>query len=181
MPFSMLANIALLLTTGGSSIAAATQHNCTTGTIVPYSDRTSESPCIVAQIGHECAYRCNPGYIRIGRHVCQTFTQDGTIIINRSFFGGRCDRLCAATASPCPAGSVPTRVNSSDPGGPCLRTACATPDMTLQKLAGGAAANATIPPTQHQATWLRQRQVWGPFSSAGWRISTLWKSLKTDA
>ena len=135
MQYGMLHNVMALLVIGGNHHTFSSAQNCTAaGTSVPHSDRTSESPC-VGRIGDECAYNCDAGYIRIGRHVCQTYTQGGSTIINRSFFGGRCDRLCAATASPCPSGSVPTRVNRSDSDGPCLRTTCATPDMTLRKLA----------------------------------------------
>jgi hypothetical protein len=134
MQHGMLRNVATALLIIGNPNYSDAQNCTTTGTSVPHSDRTIKSPCI-GRIGDECAYSCDAGYIRIGRHVCQTYTQGGATIISRSFFGGRCDRLCAATASPCPSGSMPTRVNSSDSDGPCLRTTCATPDMTLRKLA----------------------------------------------
>eukprot|EP01050_Picozoa_sp_SAG11_P023039 SAG11_NODE_4516_length_1866_cov_26.310130_1_plen_316_part_10 len=108
--------------------------SCLSGTTIPHSNRSAPGSACIGTIGVECSYRCDDGFLAIGRHVCQTYSQGDSAYIDQAFFGGRCDRLCPATAAPCPAGQVPSRVNSSDATGPCLRTACSTPDAALRKL-----------------------------------------------
>ena len=117
--------------------ASESSASCLSGATILHSNRSAPGSACVGTIGVECSYRCDDGYLAIGRHVCQTYSQGGTVYIDQAFFGGRCDRLCPATAAPCPAGQVPSRVNSSDAAGPCLQTTCATPDAALRKLAIG--------------------------------------------
>ena len=95
--------------------------SCLSGATIPHSNRSAPGSACVGTIGVECSYRCDEGYLAIGRHACQTYAQGDTVYIDQAYFGGRCDRLCPATAAPCPAGQVPSRVNSSDaaPTGGC--------------------------------------------------------------
>jgi hypothetical protein len=94
--------------------------------------------------GTECEFACERGYLAIGRHVCQSYTTEGgsSPIVNE-YFGGRCERLCAASAGPCLGGTVPVRLNSTEPGDssvgrPCFATRCMEPDAALRQLARGA-------------------------------------------
>jgi len=111
---------------------------CHIGLSIPNSNRTLQTPCSLGHPGAECAYECNDGYIAVGRHVCQTYATQGINVVNHSFYGGRCERLCAATAEPCLQGTVPVRHNTSDSLGPCLKTVCLTQYDALQTVARGA-------------------------------------------
>ena len=109
---------------------------CTTGGTIQNSNRTGTAACVGA-IGYECGFSCDDGYLAVGRHVCQTYSQGDQTFLNRTFFGGRCERLCTETSAPCAGGLVPTRFNSSDADGPCLHTICSTADQALRRLAQG--------------------------------------------
>eukprot|EP01079_Euglenida_sp_SAG-EU17-18_P010498 gene10498-1910_t len=119
------------------AVPPAAGNGCTSGTTIPNSNRSHPVAACAGDLGSECPYQCDPGYLSIGRHVCQTFSQGGTVWLNRTFFGGRCVRICPASSAPCPAGEVPTRFPSSDAVGECLHTVCSTPDAALRKLARG--------------------------------------------
>eukprot|EP00927_Polykrikos_kofoidii_P040306 TRINITY_DN34489_c0_g1_i1.p1 TRINITY_DN34489_c0_g1~~TRINITY_DN34489_c0_g1_i1.p1 ORF type:complete len:594 (-),score=51.23 TRINITY_DN34489_c0_g1_i1:164-1945(-) len=104
--------------------------------VVPNSN-TVKTPC-KGSIGTSCPFVCDKGFIPIGRHVCQSYTtKQGRRVLSNEFFGGRCERLCPATAEPCPAGTAPVRTNSSDSGGPCFTTRCMPADVALWQLARG--------------------------------------------
>ena len=68
---------------------------CIGGLHIANSNRSSGSSQCAGELGDECHYACDPGYLAIGRHVCQTYQAGGETFIKRSFFGGRCERLCA--------------------------------------------------------------------------------------
>ena len=51
---------------------------CATGKLIPHSNRTVAAPC-VGGTGEECHYTCDEGFLPIGRHVCQTYSQGGTV------------------------------------------------------------------------------------------------------
>lgn len=110
---------------------------CIGGGLIAHSNRSSAATACVGAMGQQCHFRCDAAYLAIGRHVCQSYSQGAQTFLNRTFFGGRCERLCPATSSPCHAGLVPTRFNSSDSIGPCLQTVCSTADDALRKLAKG--------------------------------------------
>lgn len=107
---------------------------CSSGVIIPNSNRTHSAPCQGVD-GEECAFKCDAGYLAIGRHVCQTYSVSGKNVIDHAFFGGRCERLCAST--PCETGRVPIRRNSTENGVPCLKTQCLEPKAALLQLTKG--------------------------------------------
>ncbi|CAE8596757.1 unnamed protein product, partial [Polarella glacialis] len=129
--------------------AEVPQSACIGGSLIPNSDRAgkeednSTSRCFAAQLGDECRYQCDPGYIAVGRHVCQSLEVRGRLHLNRSFFGGRCVPLCPSSAAPCVEGpgglqQVPLRVSVSDGhSGFCLNTTCMAADDALRSLARG--------------------------------------------
>lgn len=124
----------------GQAFDAEPQHaesQCVEGRSIPNSNRTASSPCL-GKFGDECTYECDKGFIKIGRHVCQSYSTTGHTVIDAAFFGGRCDRLCPSTAARCAAGTVPVRLNISEGGTACLQTTCRTPDDALRQLARGA-------------------------------------------
>eukprot|EP00438_Fugacium_kawagutii_P027932 Skav234345 [mRNA] locus=scaffold1274:8661:14006:+ [translate_table: standard] len=45
---------------------------CASGRQIPFSDRGPGNECFASNLGDECEYTCNDGYIGVGRHVCQT-------------------------------------------------------------------------------------------------------------
>eukprot|EP00439_Symbiodinium_sp_Y106_P038180 s3316_g4.t1 len=110
---------------------------CLAGQEIPFSDRKPGNECVASKLGDECSYQCNEGYIAVGRHVCQTIVIQNKVWKDKSFFGGNCWRLCAATSGPCPAGQVPLRVNTTDDLGPCMQTLCKTEDDAFKNLARG--------------------------------------------
>ena len=93
-------------------------------------------------VGAICAFRCNSGYVAIGRHACQSYqTKSGATVLDSQFFGGRCERLCSGAPSACLNSSeVPVRMNASDSAGPCFSTQCFSEDEALRRLARGAYA-----------------------------------------
>lgn len=106
------------------------------------------APCPAATIPHavagcaagphttECDYTCEPGYIAVGRHVCQSYTtEEGTSPVANVFYGGRCVRLCENKDC---AFAAAVRSNSTDARGQCLSTRCMEPDNALRQLARGA-------------------------------------------
>ena len=84
--------------------------------MIPHSDRASAATQCTGALGDACAFKCDAGFWPVGTHVCQTYAVDGKVVINASFFGGRCDRLCGGpAASSCPIkGEVPIRSNVTD-------------------------------------------------------------------
>ena len=108
------------------------------GGTIPHSNRSAAAgtACVGAD-GTECAYECDGGYLRRGRHVCQSYTTQGQLVINKSFYGGRCVPLCSGGETTCNGSSVPVRHNTS---AGCLATACLAPDEALHRLARGAYA-----------------------------------------
>jgi len=129
-----LALAAALAAVGLTSPSGAT---CAPSTIA----HSTTTPCAAAAVGSSCEFACAPGYHAIGQHVCQkhqALQADGrTVTVETSFYGGRCDRLCADSAKPCGGGLVPLRVNATDASGPCLSTTCLTEDAALRNLARG--------------------------------------------
>ena len=96
----------------------------------------SEAACAAGPHGAECHYSCEPGYIPVGRHVCQSYTtKEGTSPVSNVFFGGRCVRLCENKDC---AFAAAVRTNSTDAHGPCLATRCMSARTALQQLARGA-------------------------------------------
>eukprot|EP00928_Gymnodinium_smaydae_P054583 TRINITY_DN38329_c0_g1_i1.p1 TRINITY_DN38329_c0_g1~~TRINITY_DN38329_c0_g1_i1.p1 ORF type:complete len:566 (-),score=33.34 TRINITY_DN38329_c0_g1_i1:160-1857(-) len=111
---------------------------CRGGNTVPHSDRNTSNPCVGSE-NDECEYTCDSGYFAIGRHACQSYTSSrGQVLLDKIFFGGRCERLCDASIAPCSDGQVPVRWNSSDPLGPCFKSICLDPDEALLRLGRGA-------------------------------------------
>ena len=140
----MLVALLLLPATSSSLYAAAATFHCSQGTTIAHSDRAiSVAACPSGNEGDECSYRCDPGFLPIGRHVCQNYSTMGVTVIDEAFFGGRCDKLCGANSSQwsCSGGLVPVRLNASEPadGGviSCLSTTCLSPVEALQRLARG--------------------------------------------
>ena len=101
----------------------------------PLNSKVSSCP-VAGTEGTECSYQCNAGFLKVGRHVCQSYAPGGTFethakrrrvdehssapprsppvpFINQSYFGGSCMPLCPASSAPCPSGSVPVRVNAT--------------------------------------------------------------------
>ena len=65
------------------------------GATIANSNRTGDSLCLTpANEGNECDYTCDAGYIKIGKHVCQNYETQGSVVIDKNYFGGRCQRLC---------------------------------------------------------------------------------------
>lgn len=121
---------------------------CFSGTI-PNSNVTL-SACN-GVLGDECFYECDPGFLKRGRHICQSYSAGQQVVLDRRFFGGSCNPLCNGTASRqerdnsqhppdthCGAGSFPTRFNSTPDDCPCLSTVCRSEDDTLGNLTRGA-------------------------------------------
>lgn len=131
----LLLGLQLLLTLP----AAPLSFRCDRGTIIPFSNRSSAASACDGVAGEECAYRCDAGYLAVGRHVCQNYSTMGQAVIDQSFFGGRCDRLCGpANGSQCPNELlVPVRLNASDSAGPCLVTSCVSKGTAFDRLARG--------------------------------------------
>ena len=115
---------------------------CTGGRVIPHSDRAAAANQCTGALGDACAFKCDAGFWPVGSHVCQTYAVDGNVVINASFFGGRCDRLCGGSAaSSCPTkGEVPIRSNTTDStsGTPCLKTVCMSADAALKNVGRGA-------------------------------------------
>jgi hypothetical protein len=106
--------------------AAAVASPCPNA-IIPDSNRTDLYSC-KGSTGDRCAYACNKGYLAVGEHACQAWT-------NNTFFGGRCDKLCDPTKAVCPSGMVAIRSNSTKEN--CLETVCMSPDAALLNVARG--------------------------------------------
>lgn len=121
----------------GLARPAVAAEGCKAGLTIPHSNRGPSRPCS-GGIGDECSFTCDQGYIPVGRHFCQDYREGGTVFIDHAFYGGRCDRLCPASSSPCKDGAVPMRVNATDnAGNPCLATQCFSVDEALRNLARG--------------------------------------------
>ena len=45
---------------------------CLAGQQIPFSDRGPGNECWASGLGAECDYSCQEGYVKVGRHVCQT-------------------------------------------------------------------------------------------------------------
>ena len=118
--------------------ARASSPSCTAGATIAHSNITAAAPCVGAE-GDECTFACDAGFVRVGRHACQSYTtKSGVAVLDREWFGGRCERLCPGSAAPCPAGTVPVRANDTVAG--CFDTTCLAPDAALRRLARGAYA-----------------------------------------
>lgn len=115
---------------------------CTNGTTIPFSNRTSATPC-EGELGTECFFHCADNYLKIGRHVCQSYETQGKVVLDSTFFGGRCVRLCETKyhmehkGEWCPSGSTPVRWKYEDSRGQCLATSCWRPHEALRALALG--------------------------------------------
>lgn len=105
---------------------------------IAHSNVTPSSPCAAGPLGTPCPFSCDAGFVDVGAHVCQSYTTaSGVAVLNNTFFGGRCDALCAGEA-PCAPGDVPVRRNvSAADGGWCLSTLCTSEDDALRRLARG--------------------------------------------
>ena len=96
-----------------------------------------EAACPMASHGTECYYTCQPGYVAIGRHVCQSYTTvEGNTPISNAYFGGRCARLCENSDDCAYAAAI--RFDSTDAHGQCLATRCMKDNQALLHLARGA-------------------------------------------
>ena len=51
---------------------------CTTGGVIEHSNRIGAAAC-VGSIGQQCSFSCDDGYLAVGRHVCQTYSQGGQV------------------------------------------------------------------------------------------------------
>ena len=91
--FVAAVSAALASPSGGASF------HCSAGGTIPHSNRTAPAAACTGAEGDECQYACDPGYLAIGRHVCQSYSTMGVRVIDEAFFGGRCDRLCGSTAA----------------------------------------------------------------------------------
>ena len=116
----------------------AAEFVCSAGTIANSNRSATVAACAGVE-GDECHYACDPGYLAIGRHVCQNYSTMGVSVIDKTFFGGRCIRLCGATAAnwSCKPGLVPVRLSVSDHGSLCLSTTCLPPMEALRRLTRG--------------------------------------------
>eukprot|EP01079_Euglenida_sp_SAG-EU17-18_P005245 gene5245-5301_t len=109
------------------------------GGVVEHSNVTAPHACS-GPAGTECPYECTPGFVAIGRHVCQSYTtRKGDNVVPPSFFGGRCQRLCEGQPSTCSfdGSLIPVRTNTSQG---CFDTRCLAPAEALQRLGRGAYA-----------------------------------------
>ena len=108
--------------------------------MIAHSNRSNAATACQGAEGDECNYTCDAGYLAIGRHVCQSYSVAGLLMINQSFSGGRCVKLCGSSPASwsCKPGLVPVRVNISGADSlPCLSTSCYTPMEALTKLTRG--------------------------------------------
>ena len=130
---------------GDDHLPSAQPELCASSTIA-HSDRSTPATACVGGVGAECAFTCDAGFLRVGRHVCQSYRildrhdapSTGLLVLNRTFFGGRCDRLCSPKLQQCRPGEAAVRHNSSDSDGPCLATVCEpSADAALRRLARG--------------------------------------------
>ena len=129
-----------LLSTNRFNVGASAPFRCASGNMITHSNRSNPATACQGVEGDECSYICDAGYLAIGRHVCQSYTVAGLLMINQSFSGGRCAKLCGASPASwsCKAGLVPVRVNISGADSlPCLSTSCYTPMEALAKLTRG--------------------------------------------
>jgi hypothetical protein len=145
----------LLFATMALGIAAGQLPRCGPSPI-PHSNQTQSNPCPAGGLGDECAFACDAGYFPTGRHVCTNYSSGGRAFVSMEYFGGRCERLCNASAavpmraktaagtSPGKAeavveeceGATKIRYNWTDADGPCFRTACFnTSDAALRHVA----------------------------------------------
>ena len=126
--------------TDDSSAASTSRVQCTRGRVIAHSDRATAATQCTGAIGDACTFLCDAGFWPVGEHVCQTTFVGSKVLINATFFGGRCDRLCGgAAAATCPTGQVPVRSNTTDTtGGPCLKTVCMSADDALKHVGRGA-------------------------------------------
>ena len=107
---------------------------CASSTIA-HSDRSTPATACVGSVGSQCAYTCDAGFLRVGRHVCQSYRildrhdapSTGLVVLNRTFFGGRCERLCGTTTADweCNSSATPIRHASSACG--CRMSGALTP------------------------------------------------------
>eukprot|EP00927_Polykrikos_kofoidii_P040345 TRINITY_DN34509_c0_g1_i1.p1 TRINITY_DN34509_c0_g1~~TRINITY_DN34509_c0_g1_i1.p1 ORF type:complete len:548 (-),score=56.57 TRINITY_DN34509_c0_g1_i1:50-1693(-) len=137
--WNRLATIATALISIANVLARrpiADVQSCPAVTIANSNRSAADSAC-VGLLGDQCYYKCDAGYLQIGRHVCQEYSAGGTTFINRTFFGGRCERLCALGTQSCNDGTVPVRIPAADTSGSCLSTTCMSADDALRNLARG--------------------------------------------
>lgn len=142
MRLAAAALLLVLLAAGGcgaEEVAPAPPPGPCPAATLPHSDRGEGSPCAAGPPGTECEYKCDAGFVRIGRLVCQSYTtKGGTRAIADRYAGGRCERLCPDSSAPCAQGLVPVRLNATAGGAPCFATRCMEPDHALRQLARGA-------------------------------------------
>ena len=134
MILRLLASMLAVVASAGLSDAT-----CPGTTIPGSSDRTASSPCPAGALGTECPFQCDEGFLKIGRHVCQSYTTaKGQVVLDHAFFGGRCEKLCQGSPSTCPAGSVPIRYNTTSSTSSCFATECAaSQDEALRRVVRG--------------------------------------------
>ena len=124
----------LLVSTASAAYCTAASR----GSTIPNSNVTAAAPC-VGNEGDECPFACDDGFVRVGRHACQSYTtKSGVAVLDHEFFGGRCEQLCSDSAAPCPTGTVPVRANDTQRA--CYSTTCLAPDAALRSLARGSYA-----------------------------------------
>eukprot|EP00937_MAST-01D_sp_MAST-1D-sp2_P004630 g4630.t1 len=129
-------SVVVVLQLAAIGLATPAGFTCTPS-LIANSSRASPAAACTGEEGDECAFECDAGFIPVGRHVCQDYSTMGALVINQSFFGGRCDALCNKLLSSCDGGNVPVRFRASA-GAPCLTTLCLAPDDALRRLARGA-------------------------------------------
>ena len=91
----MKSSLAVALLVAGSVGGETMCGQGVSGTTIANSNRNWENLCKTpANEGDECDYTCDAGYAKIGRHVCQNYDTQGSAVIYKNYFGGRCQRLC---------------------------------------------------------------------------------------
>ena len=151
----LVANFLFLGSAAARSVAGP-DTACAPG-YIPHSNvsEAHSSPCTGGE-GTLCPFQCDPGFLAIGRHACQSYTtHEGKAVLSNVFFGGRCERLCPSSPQSCPiAGTVAVRSNTTTqhaaiadgsgktPAAPpptsCYATECLPKDEALRRLARGA-------------------------------------------
>ena len=87
----LLPMLLLFLGSAAARSVAGPDTACAPG-YIPHSNvsEAHSSPCTGGE-GTLCPFNCDPGFLAIGRHACQSYTtHDGKAVLSNVFFGGRC-------------------------------------------------------------------------------------------
>lgn len=153
------------------------RHLCTSGNVISNSNRTHHAPCTGAE-GTECHYSCDKNHLKVGRHVCQSYSTQGRLVLDKIFFGGRCVRMCDTEyhiehKAWCPAGKVPLRWKSRDAKGHCLATRCRNPYAALKALALGNYAVWSLARNNDTGIYIGRVDLRKPKHMQNWHYSHL--------